>query len=130
MDLAALNPIKACDVPADVTIRHPGYKTPLQSDEGEVLAVTVYGMQSTVARNAGAQAARDRTETSTEDEQAEIGAKYLAALTVGWSDFLELNGEPLPFSFENAVKLYMQEDWLARQVYVFANNLVNYYPKT
>ena len=57
------------------------------------------------------------------------GAKFLAAITAGWSHNLELNGEPLKFNRENAVKLYMDQDWIGKQVLDFSQDMSNYDPK-
>jgi hypothetical protein len=55
--------------------------------------------------------------------------KFLAAITAGWSANIEMNGEPLKYNHENAVKLYLEQDWIGKQVLDFAQDMANYDPK-
>lgn len=51
----------------------------------------------------------------------------IAALIKDWSG-VAMDGEPLPYSHENAVKLLDSFPWLKRQINVFAGDVANFLP--
>jgi hypothetical protein len=50
----------------------------------------------------------------------------LVTLTFGWSDNLELDGAPFPFSKENALELYTRFPEIAEQMTAKATNRINF----
>lgn len=40
----------------------------------------------------------------------------MAAVTVGWENIEDDQGQPITFSKEKAVEIYLQFDWIAEQV--------------
>ena len=81
-----------------------------------------------MAKNASAEQKRKKSDEMTDEQSAKVGAEFLAKLTTGWSDNFEIGDEKLKFTFENAVKLYLAEDWIANQALNFVTNLRNYDP--
>lgn len=132
MKLSQFNPTKACNEAKPMRLRYP-YPPfqPLEDESGEGPEILVYGGQSDIAKNA--QRERDRQygkrESLTEREERQSGAELLAALTAGWNEHVEDDSGPLEFTRENAIDLYLREDWIARQVLEFSMNLRNYDPK-
>lgn len=131
MKITQYDPRKASSVPKKMSLHDPYTGVPIKDDDGKTVDFYVYGMQSDQARNAQKQ--RDRRSSKkrkdmTEEESTRIGAEFLAALTQGWSSNLETDDGPLPFTFEHAVQLYTDQDWIAQQVLQFASTLENYDP--
>ena len=130
MDLTKFNTTLASDEEQTMSLVNPFTEETIIDDDGNTLDIYVYGIKSTAARNAHAERERrsGNRKLSFEASMRE-GAKFLAAITAGWSGNLELNGEPLKFSRENAVKLYMDQDWIGKQVLDFSQDMSNYDPK-
>ena len=130
MDLTKFNTTLASDQEQTLSLINPFTEELIVDDDGNTLDIYVYGIKSTAARNAHAERERrsGNRKLSFEASMRE-GAKFLAAITAGWSDNLELNGEPLKFNRENAVKLYMDQDWIGKQVLDFSQDMSNYDPK-
>lgn len=103
----------------------------LKEEDGRTVDIYVYGAASDAGRNAIKERQRqyENREDLTDEESAEIGAEYLAAITAGWSDNMEGDDGPIPFNHRNAKKLYKEQDWIATQVMKFAMDLSNYDPK-
>lgn len=127
MDLSKLNTKSASNTPRTLKLRNPFTKE-LIKDGDKYLEINLLGIGSDAAKNASAEQSRAKTDDMTEDQKAKIGAEFLAKLTTGWSDNFELGDEKLKFNYENAVKLYLSEDWIGTQVLQFVTNLKNYDP--
>lgn len=54
--------------------------------------------------------------------------ELLAAVTVGWTDTLLVDGEAYPFNRDNAIKLYKRFPWIREQVEAFIANRANFLP--
>jgi hypothetical protein len=83
-------------------------------------------MHSDMARNAINDRQRKKSE---QEDDAKIGAEYLAAITMGWSKNVEDDNGPIEYSQKAAVALYMEQDWIARQVLGFSTDLGNFNPQ-
>lgn len=130
MDISKYNTTLASDQAQTMSLRDPFTQQLLVDEKGNTVDFYLYGIQSTAARNAIAERERRSNKSKlSAEETLKLGAEFLAALTVGWSDNIEIGGETLPFSHNNAVKLYMEQDWIGQQVIAFINNLENYAPK-
>ncbi|WP_426751711.1 hypothetical protein [Myxococcus sp. Y35] len=88
------------------------------------MKVVVHGVDSPTYREAD-RALRNRrlhklqhsgraSKVTAEDTEAD-GLELLVRCTASWEGFKE-NGEPLPFSKENARRVYQEHPWLRRQV--------------
>lgn len=129
MDLSQYNTTAASDVPQTLALRDPFTQKLLKDEAGNPVTIELYGLRSTHGRNAHAERQRRSKSDMTDEDAAQNGAEYLAALTAGWSDNLELGDGPLKYSRKNAVRLYLEQDWIARQALDFAADLGNYDPK-
>ena len=131
MKITKFNTTDASNVPQKMSLRDPFTGDTLVDDDGRTLDIWLYGVQSTNARNA--MKARDRKfgkiDKLSEEQAAQSGAEFLAALTQGWSDNIEDDAGPLKYSPAAAIELYKAQDWIARQVSAFAMELSNYDPK-
>lgn len=129
MDITRFDPKAASDIPQTMRLINPFTRELLRDDDGNPVEFQMYGIQSSAGRNASAQRNRKQREKLSDDETAKLGAEFLAALTVGWSDNLDLGDDSLPFSKSNAAKLYVDQDWIARQALEFVTDIENYSPK-
>ena len=126
MKINQYNTTIACNIPRKVSLRNPFDNSIIKDDKGETLDFFVYGMHSDMARNAINDRQRKKSE---QEDEAKIGAEYLAAITMGWSHNIEDDSGPIEYSQKAAVKLYMEQDWIARQVLTFSTDLGNFNPR-
>jgi len=130
MDISKFNTTTASDNAQTLHLRDPFTDEVIMDENGDSLDIYLYGIQSTAARNAIADRERKSNKGKLSSEASRrLGAEFLASLTVGWSNNIEAEGEPLKHNYQNAVKLYMENDWIGQQVIEFVNNLENYAPK-
>ena len=131
MDVSKYNTTDAANIARKLSLKDPFTKEILLDDAGATVDIFVYGMVSDVSRNA--QAARDRkygkVSILDDNRASQAGAEFLASITKGWSDNLEGADGSIAFTSENAIKLYLAQDWIAGQVLEFSRNLANYDPK-
>ena len=130
MDLGKFNTTAASDEAKTLSLINPFTEETIIDEKGKTLDIYVYGIKSTAARNAHAERERrsGNRKLSFEASMRE-GAKFLAAITKGWSDNVEMDGAPLKYNHENAIKLYLEQDWIGKQVLDFAQDMANYDPK-
>lgn len=130
MDITKYNTTVASDNAQTLNLKDPFTNQVLIDEDGNTVYIYLYGVQSTAARNAVAERERKSNKKDLTDEQSkELGAEFLAKLTVGWSDNIEVEGEKLKHTYNNAVALYMEQDWIGQQVIAFVSSLENYAPK-
>jgi len=130
MDITQYNTTVASDNAQTLSLKDPFTDELLIDEDGKTVDIYLYGIQSTAARNAVAERERKSNKKDLTDEQSkELGAEFLAKLTVGWSDNIEVEGEKLKHTYNNAVALYMEQDWIGQQVIAFVSSLENYDPK-
>jgi hypothetical protein len=130
MDITQYNTTVASDNAQTLSLKDPFTDELLIDEDGKTVDIYLYGIQSTAARNAVAERERKSNKKDLTDEQSkELGAEFLAKLTVGWSDNIEVEGEKLNHTYNNAVALYMEQDWIGQQVIAFVSSLENYDPK-
>jgi hypothetical protein len=132
MKIAAFNKRDAANVPRELVLRNSFTDETAYGPDGKPLIIWVYGAQSDRSRNA--HKARERKSGRkgelSDEENARIGAEYLAAITQGWSDNWEDDeGNKVEYTPENAVSLYLANDGIADQVIAFALDITNYDPK-
>jgi len=156
MDITQYNTTVASDNAQTLSLKDPFTDELLIDEDGKTVDIYLYGIQSTAARNAVAERERKSNKKDLTDEQSkelgaeflakltvgksnkkdltdeqskELGAEFLAKLTVGWSENIEVEGEKLKHTYNNAVALYMEQDWIGQQVIAFVSSLENYDPK-
>lgn len=129
MDIRQFNTTAASDVAQTLSLRNPFTGELIREEDGSTLDLQLFGIRSTHGRNAMAARSRKLKGHLSEEEESRVGAEFLASLTAGWSKNMEMDGEPLKFNFNNAVKLYLAQDWITQQVSEFVADLGNYDPK-
>jgi hypothetical protein len=132
MKIAALNTRDAANRPRELVLRDAFSGEVLHGADGKPMRVWVYGDPSDKARNAKKEVMRKSGGSAnlSEEDHERIGAEYLAEITQGWSDnWIDENGEAIPFTHENAVQVYLLNDGMADQVTKFSRNISNYDPK-
>jgi hypothetical protein len=116
-------------------------KNPVLDADGKPLTIRMGGADSVRIKNvvrdrqrrrraeveAAAAAGLPEPEYTWEVREDEV-VEDLVALTLGWSDNIELDGAPYPFSKENAEKLYRRFPELAEQMTAKASVRVNFMP--
>lgn len=127
MDIAKLSPRKAADGGAVLHLKDPATGDPLYDENGDPITVEVLGADSDVVKEKRREIERRRAKGEDIDE-AESGADFLAAITVGWQGIGLHGSKPLKFSYANARKLYLDPDaeWVAGQVGPFSRDRRNY----
>lgn len=127
MDLANYDLSAKAEAGSEVKILDP------KSGEPTDIVITVVGSDSKTYRNAVALAAYEHKMGGDDDSEmlerleTVISRQYstLAACTTGWEG-IELDGETLEFSRENALKLYSRFDWISQDVFVHIKNRENF----
>ena len=126
MKVDKFNVQKACNVPKKLSLVDPFSGETIIDDDGKTLDIFVYGIKSSIARNAIKD--RDRKygniKKMTPEQQSKSGAEFLAALTQGWSENIE-NDDGL---YKSAIDMYVDQDWIAEQVQEFSMQLDNFDP--
>ena len=126
MKVDKFNVQKACNVPKKLSLVDPFSGETIIDDDGKTLDLFVYGIKSSIARNAVKE--RDRKygniKKMTPEQQAKSGAEFLATLTQGWTENIENDDG----AYNSAVDMYLEQDWIAEQVQDFAMKLDNFDP--
>jgi hypothetical protein len=133
-DLAAFDTTAACDRGFELELVNPITKEPLGS------FITVVGKDSTAftehtrrVSNATLRRQFERQRKGKDGEPVTIekieaeAIDLLVACTTGWRN-ISYNKEPLPFSEENARKLYTEQKWVRAQVDEAIGDLENFIP--
>lgn len=126
MKISQFNTTTACNIPRKMSLRDPFTGEMLKDEKGQTVDFYLYGLHSDIARNALKDRARKKSE-QIDDDQA--GAEFLAQLTQGWSANLEDDDGQVEFTIKNAARIYTEQDWIARQVLGFINEVGNFNPR-
>lgn len=129
----------ACNNPSTLKLVNAFKPKELCVDEkGNHFEIYVYGEKSDAAKNASANMRRKLEQMSdklqpgerlTEEQKAQVGTEFLAALIAGWSDNItDDKGKTLEYNINNAIALIESEDWIADQVQIRSKNLKYYDP--
>lgn len=125
MDLASLEPASEG---VEMQVRHPATNAPVDG-----MAITLLGMDSQRAVQMQRAATNRRLKQGIHkmkwnaEEIDEDGLQMLAALTTGWRG-VELDGQPLECTRENALTLYKRFRWLREQADEFVGERANFLP--
>ena len=123
LNLNSLDTVALADTGSVLEVEHPitGEKTDM--------TITLAGMDSKVWRRAVAYAANRRIGRKNKDRVYEqVNADntlVMARCTLAWSG-VELDGQVLPCTEDNAVLLYERFPWLKEQVSAFIEDRQNY----
>lgn len=127
MDLKQLDLGAACDEGATLTLEHPTTGEPLDA------TIVLYGPDSQVVaklrrEQSDRTLARVRRSGSKRVTAAELeleACQFLATATKSWSG-VEEHGQAVPFSYENAVRIYREHRWVREQVDRFVGDRGNF----
>lgn len=122
MDIASLVTSES----AECVIRHP--QTGAETD----IKITVFGVDSPKFREISKAASKAKLNAKAQGKESEDGpetdAAFLADMTVGWEG-VEMDGKALPFTRENAIKVYLLSSPVRTQVNQFILRTANFLPK-
>ena len=102
-----------------MSVRHPATGVALTGTDGKPVTISLRGFRSAVARDLLKQMADESAAMESQGRKLtpELlkarNAKYLTALTVGWSDNFTMGGEVLAFSPGAAEKLWADDRLIA-----------------
>ena len=124
-DLAKLDTAKVAEEGAELRVAHP------TTGEDLGITITLIGTDSKTFRDisksrATASLKKKSREIDLDQNESE-SVELLAKCTKGWSCITE-SGVEVPFSYENAVKLYTKYLWLREQIDRFMADRSNFLP--
>lgn len=124
-DLATLDTSKVAEEGAELLVEHP------TTGEDFGIKITLIGTDSKTFRDLSKSRATASLKKKSRDidfDQGEAESiELLAKCTKGWEGITE-DGIEVPFSYENAVKLYTKYLWLKEQVDRFIVDRSNFLP--
>ena len=134
MDLSKFNVEKMAESGADLVLEHPSTGEELISEDKSKVTIKLLGTDSKAYRNKNrefqrgriAKLARTRSKKIDYTVSDEEACEILVACTLGWEN-IELDGEILEFSPENAYQLYMDHLWIREQVDLFIGDRANFF---
>jgi hypothetical protein len=119
MDILSLDVVTPADEGRPMSVRHPATGVALTGTDGKPVTISLRGFRSAVARDLLKQMADESAAMESQGRKLtpELlkarNAKYLTALTVGWSDNFTMGGEALAFSPGAAEKLWGDDRLIA-----------------
>jgi len=132
-DLSALDTTSAADQGATMHVAHPVTGVALSQEDGSPVSLILAGEDSerfrkqdrTARSRRLARQQQGRAMKLSADELDSDALEMLVAVTVGWSG-LALDGADLPYSPDNARKLYTRLPWLREQAQAFVLDRANF----
>jgi len=120
MDLSKFDVSAAASAGADLHLKHPATGEELFCDDGSPFAIRVLGHDAESVQEAFRAIREKRAKGDLTEDQA--AQRMVAHTIVGWPDDLTLDGEPLPYSPQNAMRLVTDKrtSWIAEQITPFA----------
>lgn len=135
-DLAQVDTKTLAETGVDMPVKSLDGK-PLVARNGEQVAITVLGSDSTKYRSLTRVQVRKRldamaggktiTETDMDETEQDV-LDVLTACTVGWKNVLDTEGNPIPYTTDNVRKLYAAYPVIREQVDAFISNRANFIP--
>lgn len=138
-DLGAIETRKHAEVGKYFPIRHSITNEVLVDDNKKPLEICISGADASRIKNAVEARQKARRDAIAAVKPGETPPDFnawevreqdviddLVLLTEGWSDNIELDGKPFPFSKENAAVLYKRFPEIAQQMTAIATDRVNF----
>lgn len=132
LDLSALDVKTGSDQGFRLYLLHPGTREPLS------LWIDILGADSDAYQDKKREILkaweerlkRDQRGKLSDEEAEEQGRELLVAATRGWCEEMKMDGAPLPFTVENARRLYDDKrfPWIPEQVYRGVHQRANFLP--
>lgn len=120
MNLSDFNPQNSEAI--TITLKSPYDDTDIEFN-GKPVKFTIHSMMSKPVRDAKTEA--DRKDLGEEER----GMHILASLIQSWENVVTEDGN-LKFSYDNAVKLFQEQEWIANQILAVAMDTKRFAPKT
>jgi len=120
-DLATLDTAKVAEEGAELRVAHP------TTGEDLGIQITLIGTDSKTFRDISTASLKKKSREIDLDQNEAESVELLAKCTKGWSGITE-SGKEVPFSYENAVKLYTKYLWLREQIDRFMADRSNFLP--
>ena len=136
-DIGGLDSTDLSNEGVKMGVRHPTTKRPLETEGGQKVTITLLGSDSDKYNDILNKIRRKRVEAVRDGELDEVeltevvmkeADDIIAACTLGWEG-IDWDGEPFPFSHENALKLYKRIRWLRNQADEFMQERSNFFPR-
>lgn len=126
MDLSNFDVKSAADKGADLHLKNPGTGEHLYCSDGSPFVIRLLGRDAKAVQEALKTVNKAHTEGEVDED--ERGLLMICSTIVGWSDEMELDGEKLPYSPENAKRLLSdpRTDWMAEQITPFTLSRRNF----
>jgi len=123
VNLDELNPQGFADKGATLHLANPMTGEPLKLN-GKPVQVLVLGSDSTKIRESQAAVRKERL-SNAEINDEEAGRRYMAAAIAGWEN-VQLDGEILPYTPDNATLLVKRAPWIIEQLAPFSTDRANF----
>lgn len=131
MDLKQLDTKTASNEGRELVIKCPA------SGEDTDIKITLAGPDSDLFQKMNIKLQRDlrkkllknRNFEFTSEEESQLDYERFARATLGWTGMQE-NGQEVPFSFENAKRIYREYPVIFRQVTAFLGDQANFLPRS
>lgn len=131
MDLLTLDTRDGANTGAIMDVENPVTGEKLKTADGAPVTITLLGLDSDRLKKRQNELTNDvlkkgfRPKRVTAEKGEDDRLTTLALATVGWEN-IDLGGEKLDFSQDNARKLYRRLPWLAEQVDAFVGDRANF----
>ena len=118
-------------IEADLTLRHPVTGEPLSDDDGAA-TIRLRCVDHEVVQKAARKRLAESLEITKKDPAKSLEVSYkniienLVSATVSWEK-IQLEGEVLEYSEDNARKLYRRFPWIREQVDAFMSDRANFF---
>lgn len=136
MDLDSFDTTSSADAGVKMNLSHPESGNDLRQDDGKPITITLAGQDSkrlkaadqTTADKRLARMSSGKRFTMTSEGMEGEALDRLVVATLAW-DGIKVGGEAMPFTPDNARKLYQRFPWIREQAEAFVNNRSNFIPK-
>ena len=130
MDLKQLDTKTAANEGRELVIKHPdtGLDTDIRITLAGVDSDLFTEMNDELKREVREKLKRNKEFDLTPDEERERDYIRMARATLGWSGLQE-DGKDLPFSYDNALRVYRDFPVIFRQVLTFVGGEANFLPQ-
>lgn len=131
MDLSRLDTRERAETGEKMTVENPATGETVKDDAGNPVTITLLGNDSTAMRRRQNDLTNEilkkgfRPKSITAEKTEENRLETLAIATIAWSG-IELDGQVLECTRENAVKLYTRLPWLRDQADAFVGDRANF----
>ncbi len=126
MDFGKINLKKASAEGAECHLNDPVYGTPLYTDKGEKISITVLGRDSDEFHEVMA-VMSERGPVNSFSKEAEVSsAEVIAAMITGWKNVV-WNGSELECTRENAMMLLQRFEPIRIQLDIFIGKRANFF---